>query len=214
MRQYIAEKIGEEYLIPLVGGPWNSAEEIDFDALPEQFVLKCNHDSGGIVFCRDRENFDYEKARAYLSKRLKRNHWRLCREWPYKNIKPCIMAEKYMEDSSSVNLNVYKFLCFDGTVEHVDGSSRPLTISLTSLTTPSWGESEEIVSEDGKRNFNALKLRFGAVKVAFTEVNGTTVPYIEDDIVLPALQVRTIFVPEYKADGYIAKSKDWAVVAE
>lgn len=107
-----------------------------------------------------------------------------------------------------------KFMCFDGTVEHVDGSTRPITISLTSLTTPSWGESEEIVSDDGKRNFNALKLRFGNVKVAFTEVKGTTVPYIEDDIVLPALQVRTIYVPEYKADGYIAKSKDWAVVTE
>lgn len=114
VRQYISEKIGEEYLIPLVGGPWNSAEEIDFYALPEQFVLKCNHDRGGIVFCRDRGSFDYEKAKAYLNKRLKRNHWRLCREWPYKNIKPCIIAEKYMEDSSNVNLNVYKFLCFDG----------------------------------------------------------------------------------------------------
>lgn len=103
------------------------------------------------------------------------------------------------------------FLCFDGTVEHKDGTSRPMTISLNTLTTPSWGESEDIVN-DGKRNFNALKLRFGHVKVSFTEVKGTTVPYIEDDIVLPALQVKTIFVPEYKGDSYIAKSKDWAVV--
>lgn len=109
--------------------------------------------------------------------------------------------------------NKVKFLCFDSTVTHPDGSSRPMTISLTSLTTPSWGEDENIIN-DGKRNFNALKLRFGAVKVAFTEVNGTTVPYIEDDIVLPALQVRTIYVPEYKGDGYIAKSKDWAVVTD
>ena len=103
------------------------------------------------------------------------------------------------------------FLCFDGTVEHVDGSTRPLTISLNTLMTPSWGNSEEIVKE-GKRNFNALKLRFGHVKVSFTEVKGTTVPYIEDDIVLPALQVRTIFVPKYTGDGYEASSKEWAVV--
>ena len=106
-----------------------------------------------------------------------------------------------------------KFLCFDGTVEHSDGTSRPLVISLTSLTTPSWGEDEEII-RDGKRNFNALKLRFGSVKVSFTEVNGTTVPYIEDDVILPALQARTVYVPEYKKDGYEAKSKDWAVVVE
>ena len=103
------------------------------------------------------------------------------------------------------------FLCFDGTVEHSDGSTRPMTISLNTLTTPSWGESEDIVN-DGKRNFNALKLRFGSVKVSFTEVKGTTVPFIEDDIVLPALQVKTVYVPQYKGDRYEAKSKDWAVV--
>ena len=109
--------------------------------------------------------------------------------------------------------NKVSFLCFDSTVEHVDGTTRPLTISLNTLTTPSWGDSEAIVS-DGKRNFNELKLRFGSVKVSFTEVKGTTVPFIEDDIVLPALQVKTIFIPKYDGDGYIAQSKDWAVVAD
>ena len=103
------------------------------------------------------------------------------------------------------------FLCFDSTVEHPDGSSRPMTISLNTLTTPSWGESEAIVSE-GKRNFNELKLRFGSVKVSFTEVKGTTVPFIEDDVVLPALQVKTVYIPKYNGDGYEAQSKDWAVV--
>ena len=107
--------------------------------------------------------------------------------------------------------NKISFLCFDSTVEHVDGTTRPLTISLNTLTTPSWGDSEAIVS-DGKRNFNELKFRFGSVKVSFTEVKGTTVPFIEEDIVLPALQVKTIFVPKYTGDGYEAQSKDWAVV--
>lgn len=103
------------------------------------------------------------------------------------------------------------FLCFDGTVEHSDGSTRPLTISLNTLTTPSWGDSENIVSE-GKRNFAELKLRFGSVKVSFTEVKGTMVPFIEDDVTLPALQVREVYVPQYKGDGYEAKPKNWAVV--
>lgn len=103
------------------------------------------------------------------------------------------------------------FLCFDGIVGKSDGTTRPITISLSTLTTPSWGDSEEIVSE-GKRNFNALKLRFGHVKIAFAEVKGIAVPYIEDDVVLPALQVKTVYVPQYKGDGYEAKSKDWAVV--
>lgn len=103
-----------------------------------------------------------------------------------------------------------KFLCFDCTVDH-DGVSRPLTISLNTLTTPSWGDSEEIVNE-GKRNFNNLKLRFGSIKVSFTEINGTTVPYIDDDITLPALTLRNVYVPVYSGDGYTTKSKDWAVV--
>ena len=66
VRRYIAEKIGEEYLIPLVGGPWDRAEEIDFDALPEQFVLKCNHDSGGVVVCRDKSSLNIEKTKKFF----------------------------------------------------------------------------------------------------------------------------------------------------
>ena len=109
------------------------------------------------------------------------------------------------------NKEKVKFLCFDGTVTSSDGTSRPMTISLSTLTTPSWGESDEIISE-GKRNFDNLKLRFGDIKISFTEVKGTVVPFIEDDIVLPALQVKTVFVPKYTGDRYTAQSKNWAVV--
>ena len=113
VRRYIADKIGEEYLIPLVGGPWYSAEEIDFDALPEQFVLKCNHDSGGVIICRDKKEFDIQGAKAELNKHLRHNYFYSGREWPYKNVKPCIIAEKYMEDESG-ELRDYKIFCFDG----------------------------------------------------------------------------------------------------
>lgn len=114
------------------------------------------------------------------------------------------------EFTNSDNTKV-SFLCFDSTVEHQDGSTRPMTISLNTLTTPSWGESNEIVSE-GKRNFNNLKLRFGNIKISFVEVKGTTVPYIEDDITLPALQVKEVYIPKYTGDGYEAQTKSWAVV--
>lgn len=114
VRQYIAEKIGEEYLIPLVGGPWNSAGEIDFDALPEQFVLKCNHDSGGVVVCRDKSRLDREAARKKLEAKLANNYYLGGREWPYKEVKPCIIAEKYMVDESGVELKDYKWYCFNG----------------------------------------------------------------------------------------------------
>lgn len=114
VREYIAEKVGEEYLIPLVGGPWESFEEIDFDTLPAQFVLKTTHDSGGVVICRDKQSFDIEAARRKLSKRLRRQYFWGQREWPYKNVRPRIVAEKYMQDGDRANLPVYKILCFGG----------------------------------------------------------------------------------------------------
>lgn len=113
VRKFIAEKIGEEYLIPLIGGPWDSVDEINFDSLPEQFVLKCTHDSGGVIVCRDKAALDIEAAKAMLKKRLGRNYYWANREWPYKNVKPRIIAEKYMEDESG-ELRDYKFFCFNG----------------------------------------------------------------------------------------------------
>ena len=117
VRDYIKEKIGEEYLIPLVGGPWKSVEEIDFDALPNQFVLKCNHDSGSVVTCKDKKVFDIEAAKKKLDYCLKHNFWYLGREWPYKNVNPCIIAEKYMVDESGCELKDYKVFNFNGKPE-------------------------------------------------------------------------------------------------
>ena len=115
VRSYIAQTIGEEYLIPLVGGPWNTAEEIDFDALPQSFVLKCNHDSGRVVICRDKNHFNREAARKSLKHTLSIDYYMKSREWPYKNVKPCIIAEKYMADDKQKNgLIDFKFFCFNG----------------------------------------------------------------------------------------------------
>lgn len=117
VREYIGRKIGEEYLIPLVGGPYYNANEIDFGALPERFVLKCNHDSGSVVICRDRADFDPDAAREKLDYCLRHNFWYLGREWPYKDVEPCIIAEEYMADESGGGLKDYKVFCFHGTAE-------------------------------------------------------------------------------------------------
>lgn len=114
VREYIKEKLGEEYLFPLVGGPWNSVDEIDFDALPEQFVLKCTHDSNSVIICKDKNNFDIEAAKEKLKKALKVNFYYYRREWAYKNVKPRIIAEKYMVDESGDDLKDYKIYAFDG----------------------------------------------------------------------------------------------------
>lgn len=112
-KEYVASIIGEEYIIPTIG-VYNSVDEIDFDTLPKQFVLKCSHDSGGIVICRDKNKLDKKAAIEKLRKGLKQNFYWQNREWPYKNVKPRIIAEIYMEDESGCQLKDYKFFCFDG----------------------------------------------------------------------------------------------------
>lgn len=112
-KKYVAEQIGEEYIIPTLG-VWDSFDDIDFDSLPNQFVLKCTHDSGGLVICRDKSTFDKNSARKKINRSLKSNFFWFGREWPYKNVKPRIIAEKYMEDTRSFDLKDYKFFCFHG----------------------------------------------------------------------------------------------------
>ena len=111
-KDYVAGIIGKEYTIPTLA-IYNSADEIDFDALPDQFVLKCTHDSGGIVVCWDKSKLNREAARKKLRKGLKRTFIVQNREYPYKDVPRRIIGEQYMEDESG-ELKDYKFFCFDG----------------------------------------------------------------------------------------------------
>ena len=112
-KKYVAERIGEEHIIPTLG-VWDKFDDINFDALPEQFVLKCTHDSGGLVICRDKSKLNKAKAKAKIEKSLKNNYFWQGREWPYKNVRPRILAEQYMEDESGNGLRDYKFFTFNG----------------------------------------------------------------------------------------------------
>ena len=116
VKKYVADIIGEEYIIPTLG-VWDKPEDIDWDKLPDQFVLKCTHDSGGLVICREKEKLDLQSAMNKLRKSLKTNYYKAGREWPYKNVPRRIIAEKYMEDKSVGELPDYKFFCFDGEVK-------------------------------------------------------------------------------------------------
>lgn len=113
VKQYVAERLGEEHVIPVLG-VWERAEDIDFDALPQRFVLKTTHDSGGIVVCKDKSKLDIAAARKRMKFFLKRDYYEHKREWPYKDVKPRIMAEQYMEDSKYAELRDYKFFTFGG----------------------------------------------------------------------------------------------------
>lgn len=112
VRKYVRDKVGEEYLIPLLG-KWEKYDDIDFDVLPSEFVLKCNHDSGGLVVCKDKNSLDFKKTRHKIEKSLMTNFYYIGREYQYRNIKPVVMCEKFISDNGNVPMD-YKIYCFNG----------------------------------------------------------------------------------------------------
>ena len=138
VRSYIAERVGPEYLIPDLG-VWEYPDQIDFDALPDQFVLKCTHNSGyGTCICRDKSKLDIEKAKQMLREGLAQDYFRTSREWPYKNVPRRIVGERFMVDESSQDsgkaLTDYKVFTFNGEPKliyvyqsaHTEQSSKPV----------------------------------------------------------------------------------------
>lgn len=118
-RNYVADRIGNQYLIPLLG-VWGSADDVDFENLPEQFVIKCNHNSGnGMCICKDKSTLNISLVRKKLAEGLRENYYITSREWPYRNVPRRIVAEKFLvdKDSSEDSLRDYKFFCFNGKVE-------------------------------------------------------------------------------------------------
>lgn len=142
-KKYVANIIGNEYIIPTLG-IWKSFDDIDFDNLPNQFVLKCTHDSGGLIICRDKSKFNKKQARKKIEKSLKVNFYNVGREWQYKSVKPHIIAEQYMEefdeDKDSSGLMDYKFYCFNGKVRclYISCGMDNHDTAKVSFLTPSW----------------------------------------------------------------------------
>ena len=124
VRDFVKEKIGGDYLIPLIG-VWDRPEDIDFSSLPNKFVLKCNHNSGkGMYICHDKSQLDINQVMAGLREGLNEDYYMRCREWPYKNVNRKIVCEEYISDKNdesgkgeSNHLTDYKFMCFGGKVK-------------------------------------------------------------------------------------------------
>lgn len=117
-KRYVAKKIGDQYIIPTLG-IYEKFDDIDFDALPDEFVLKTTHDSGTVIICRDKKSLDYVEAKKKLEKSLARNFFWYGREWPYKNVKPQIIAEEFLSDLGTDKLTEYKVFCFNGKPHYV-----------------------------------------------------------------------------------------------
>lgn len=114
-KQYAQERVGDAYIVPVLGGPWDSEDEIEFDALPQQFVLKTTHDCGGVLICQDKNKLDREAAKRMMREHLQRDYYLHCREWPYKYVKPRVFAEKnLLEEDQTAEIKDYKFFTFNG----------------------------------------------------------------------------------------------------
>lgn len=115
VKDYVAKIIGDKYIIPTLA-TWKTVDEIDLSVLPDQFVLKWNHDSGSVVICKDKTTFNLDEAKKKLTGGQRQNGFWYGREWPYKSVKPVLIAEKFMQEtgSNSNDLSDYKFYCFNG----------------------------------------------------------------------------------------------------
>lgn len=192
VKDYVKEKIGDECIIPTLG-VWESPDNIDFEALPNQFVLKCNHNSGtGMCICKDKSKLDIEKVKSDLRRGLRENYFLHGREWPYKNVPRRILAEKFMVDDSEEAIKDYKFFCFDGmpclcqvisdrdTDEKIDfydmGWNRQIGLIGLSLSTKVHNSDKDIPCphsfEEMKRMASVLSKGIPFVRIDFYDING------------------------------------------
>ena len=136
-KKYVANIIGKEHIIPTIA-VYDRVEDIDFDALPDQFVMKCTHDSGGLVICRDKSKLDKKKALKKIRKCMHREYFWQNREWPYKDVKPRIIAEQYMVDESGKELKDYKIFCFNGEPRIIQLDFNRFSEHKKNLYSPDW----------------------------------------------------------------------------
>ncbi|MDU5373483.1 ATP-grasp fold amidoligase family protein [Anaerococcus vaginalis] len=189
VREYISEKIGEDYLIPLLG-VWDDPEEIDFDSLPNKFVLKCNHNSGlGMCICTDKSKIDIKKVKNELKSGLAQNYYLNGREWPYKNVSRKIICEKYMTDETGKNLRDYKFYCFDG---------KPKIVGIYQDR----NSDKETTGDFFDMNFEWVNLRFGMPNA----LNKPQKPQKFQEMIKIA-EILSEGMPEVRVDLYISNNK-------
>ena len=182
VKEYVSNLIGNNYVIPTLG-VWNDVDSIDFSSLPKQFVLKCTHDSGSIIICKDKSKFDVKSAKKKLKKWLKYNYYYATFEWPYKNVKPRIIAEKYMEDESGGELKDYKFLCFNGEPKLIEVHSHRLTggIHTQDIYDMEWKKTKIAQIGDPISKVEYPKPQSFEQMVKFSKILSNNIPHLRVD---------------------------------
>ena len=190
VKSYVADVIGQEYIIPTIG-VWDSFDDIDFKKLPNQFVLKCTHDSGGLVICKDKSLLNIPEAKKKITKCLKRNFYYFGREWPYKNVQPRIIAEEYMEDSKTGELRDYKFFAFDGEVKALFVATERQKIG------------EDVKFDFFDENYNHLDFRQGHENARILPEKPTNFEKMKGLAEQLSIGLKEVRVDFYEVDGQI-----------
>lgn len=187
-KKYFAEVLGSEYIIPNIG-VWDSFDEIDFGYLPEKFVLKTTHDSGGVVICKDKSSFSIENARSVLEKSLKTNYFNRGREWPYKFVKPRILAEVFLDVKDPKGLVEYKVFCFNG---------EPKLILLCKGTAHGLGRTNDFLDID----FNHIPVR-----ATYPNTRERIEKPQQLDEILDVARKLSVGITQLRVDTYVADGK-------
>jgi len=182
-KEYVAKIIGDEYIIPTLG-IWEKFEDIDLDKLPNQFVLKTTHDSGGVVVCKDKKKFDINYAEKKLSSHLSNKPYYITREWPYKYVKPKIIAEKLISNNNGNELLDYKLYCFNGKVKCIlvcsnrDEAKKNLCLDFYDLN---WNRMPfKFIEYSNNENFFAKPDNLGLM-LEFSERLSRNIPHVRID---------------------------------
>ena len=149
VRKLIEHNIGKEYLIPLFG-VYDSFNDIDFNKLPQEFIIKCTHDSGSIIICKDKNILNINKIKNIINKKMRTNYYHHCKEWAYKNITPRIVIEKYLTDESGNEISDYKIFCFNGEPKLIEVDTNRFTAHNRDYFSVNW--EHHILTEGGIPN--------------------------------------------------------------
>ena len=180
VRKFVASKIGEEHLIPLLG-VWDRFENINFEQLPEKFVLKCSHDSGSTVICDKNKGINYKKLNRFFNKKLKFDYYWASREWNYHGIRPRIIAEKYMVDDSGTELKDYKIFTFNGKAKIIQVDSGRFTNHTRNIYSTEWEFLDVKIKVSPNPNMKIKKPEKLDELLRFSEILAEGIPHVRVD---------------------------------
>lgn len=180
-KKYVSDIIGEEYIIPTLG-IYDSFDEINFNELPNKFVMKCTHDSGSTIICKNKNEFNIKKAKKKINRALKKNYYYMAKEWPYKKVKPRIIIEQYMVDESGTELKDYKIFNFDGISKIIQVDFGRFKEHKRNFYDVNWNYIEELsIQYPNDSNIIIKKPQNLEIMLDFAKKLSKNIPYLRTD---------------------------------